>query len=160
MSAIRCEIVNRPSRDPFYQALDIAADLLPGLCIKLLAAGFDPDCAVECYRPRRDVWDLRAKTVRAGAALARERGGGGQDSQPSREASTRASARLADSSKKLPVAYRAVNAGRHQLIETGTLDLDEAFDGVVCGLSGRCTREVVESWKRDYLPRLRKRGAA
>ena len=48
-------------------------------------------------------------TEPAAASLARANGNGGQDRQPPRKASPRASTGLADSSKKLPVAYRAVN---------------------------------------------------
>jgi hypothetical protein len=45
--AILAEIVSPPQRDPYYQVDDITAAMLPGLCVKLLAAGvkltaFDP----------------------------------------------------------------------------------------------------------------------
>ena len=48
---VRAEIVSPPHRDPYYQVDNITAATLPGLCVKLLAAGFDPEGSVECYRP-------------------------------------------------------------------------------------------------------------
>jgi hypothetical protein len=44
---VRAEIVSPPHRDPYYQVDNITAATLPGLCVKLLAAGFDPEGSVE-----------------------------------------------------------------------------------------------------------------
>lgn len=106
MTEIRAEIVSPPQHDPHYQVADITAATLPGLCVKLLAAGFDPGASVECYRPGREAWDIRAKTVRAGAALAREGGGEGVDSQTPRKAAQRASAGQSGCPQKPPNPYR------------------------------------------------------
>jgi hypothetical protein len=103
---VRAEIVSPPQRDPHYQVDDITAATLPGLCVKLLAAGFDPEGSVECYRPGRETWDIRAKTVRAGAALAREGGGEGLDSRTPQKATQRASAGLAGCPQKPPHTYK------------------------------------------------------
>lgn len=65
---VRAEIVSPPHRDPYYQVDNITAATLPGLCVKLLAAGFDPEGSVECYRPGRTAWDIRARSIRAVAA--------------------------------------------------------------------------------------------
>jgi hypothetical protein len=66
---ISAEIIGPPQRDPYYQVDNITAATLPGLCIKLLAAGFNPEASVECYRPGRAAWDIRAKPIRAAAEL-------------------------------------------------------------------------------------------
>jgi hypothetical protein len=67
--AIRAEIVSPPQREPFYQVSDITAGTLPSLCVKLLAVGFDPGASVECYRPGREAWDIRAKSIHAAAGV-------------------------------------------------------------------------------------------
>jgi hypothetical protein len=69
MTVIRAEIVSPPQRESFYQVDNVTAATLSGLCVKLLAAGFDPEASVECYRPGREAWDIRAKSIRAAAGL-------------------------------------------------------------------------------------------
>jgi hypothetical protein len=59
-----------------YRLGDIAAVSLPQLCHLLIEAGFDPDDSVECYRPGREAWDLRASSLRGGARLFRDRSKG------------------------------------------------------------------------------------
>jgi hypothetical protein len=46
------------------------------------------------------------------------------------------------------------------LVEAGAVDLDEAFDGLVCSLSCQYSREMLERWERDNPPHLQKRRAA
>jgi hypothetical protein len=65
IEVIRAEIIGDN-----YQVGDITTGSLPGLCIKLLAAGFDPEASVECYRPGREAWYIRANSIRAAARLA------------------------------------------------------------------------------------------
>jgi hypothetical protein len=63
---IRAEIV-----DGAYRIADITAASLRHLCAQLLAAGYDPDASVECYRPGRTEWDIRARSIRAAPLEAR-----------------------------------------------------------------------------------------
>jgi hypothetical protein len=53
-----------------------------------------------------------------------------------------------DVDSKLVFLSRA--AARLELVEAGEMTLDEAFDGLVSGLSCQCSRELVERWERDY----------
>ena len=53
--------------DGAYQVADITAASLRHLCAQLLAAAYDPDATVECYRPGRTEWDIRARSIRAAA---------------------------------------------------------------------------------------------
>jgi hypothetical protein len=62
---IRAEIVNKQSQP--YQVGDIKAATLTGLCIALLKAGYPPDAEVQCFRPGKAAWDIRAKSIGAAA---------------------------------------------------------------------------------------------
>jgi len=68
------ERIRADIRDGIYHVGRITAGTLPSLCRQLAEAGFDPEASVECYRPGRETWDIRAETVRAGAAPVRESG--------------------------------------------------------------------------------------
>jgi hypothetical protein len=76
---VRAEIIGNA-----YTVGDINADTLGRLCIALLAAGFPPGAAVECYRPGRDSFDVRCTSIRAAAEghLTREGRGCGPLSNP------------------------------------------------------------------------------
>jgi hypothetical protein len=106
---VRAEIVSPPHRDPYYQVDNITAATLPGLCVKLLAAGFDPEGSVECYRPGRTAWDIRARSIRAVAAehAAKE---GSRDTAPLPRNSIPGAVRgLPGCSQKPPTTYKASN---------------------------------------------------
>jgi hypothetical protein len=89
-------------RDGIYHVGRITAGTLPSLCRQLAEAGFDPEASVECYRPGRETWDIRAETVRAGAAPVRE-------SRTPRKATQRASAGLSGGPQKAASIYKRTN---------------------------------------------------
>jgi hypothetical protein len=93
-------------RDGIYHVGRITAGTLPSLCRQLAEAGFDPEASVECYRPGRETWDIRAETVRAGAAPVRESGGEGLDTRTPRKATQRASAGLSGGPQKAASIYK------------------------------------------------------
>jgi hypothetical protein len=51
------------------------------------------------------------------------------------------------------LAFLARAAARFELVHTGEMNIDEAFAGLVVGLSCACDRELIDRWERDF-PRL------
>jgi hypothetical protein len=50
-------------------------------------------------------------------------------------------------------------SARLLLVKIGTMNLGEAFDGLVRTLNCSCARDLVEQWERDYPPLNRRRSA-
>lgn len=61
-AVIRAEII-----EGRYHVGEHSAASLPALCVILLAAGYSGDAVVEGYRPGKSEWDIRARSIRAGA---------------------------------------------------------------------------------------------
>ena len=57
------------------------------------------------------------------------------------------------------LAFLARAAARFELVHTGAMHIDEAFDGLVVCLQCSCSRDLVEKWERDYPFRAKSRGA-
>ena len=88
MNVIRAQINDKNKARP-YAVGDIKAASLPKLCAALLAAGYPPDTEVQCFRPGRSEWDIRAKSVRAAATEAVEGDEGTSGGQGAALAETR-----------------------------------------------------------------------
>jgi hypothetical protein len=116
-----------------YHLDGIAATSLPQLCHLLIRAGYDPDDAVECYRPGGEAWDLRATSLRRAATLLKD---GPKGSEPSGDANAngRASRSRAEASKQPSRAF-----GRDAF----------AWDGLRLRL--RASRRIVAALLRDQL---------
>jgi hypothetical protein len=54
------------------------------------------------------------------------------------------------------LAWLARAAARFELVRTGKMDIDTAFDGLVVCLSCCCSRETTARWESDY-PAVRRR---
>jgi hypothetical protein len=52
-----------------YVCEGFKASGLPELCRKLIEASVDPQTSVECYRPGRAAWDIRATSLRKAAQV-------------------------------------------------------------------------------------------
>src|SRR5262249_41015427 len=48
------------------------------------------------------------------------------------------------------LAFLARAAARFELVQSGAMDLGEAFDGLVVCLSCACDRDCIERWERDF----------
>ena len=46
------------------------------------------------------------------------------------------------------LAWLARASARFELVQSGEMDIDEAFDGLVVYLSCPCEREIVQRWER------------
>jgi hypothetical protein len=56
------------------------------------------------------------------------------------------------------LAFLARAAARFQLVQAGTMDIDEAYDGLIVDLRCNCDCARVERWERDYPHRPQRRG--
>ena len=50
------------------------------------------------------------------------------------------------------LAFLARAAARFELVESGEMDIGEAYDGLVVDLRCNCDCERVARWERDYPP--------